>query len=66
MGTPMLPNSAIGRKISVRIRLTLAIVGVVFVILSTLLIISLNRRQPHDQLRYSPPATLFVPPEAGQ
>jgi hypothetical protein len=66
MGTTKPPNSAIGRKISVRIRLTLAIVGVVFVMLSTLLIISLNRRQPHDQLRYSPPATLFAPPEAGQ
>jgi len=66
MGTTKSPNSAIGRKISVRIRLTLAIVGVAFVMLSTLLIISLNRRQPHDQLRYSPPATLFAPPEAGQ
>ncbi|MCK5645706.1 MAG: hypothetical protein KAH97_02940 [Anaerolineales bacterium] len=66
MGTSKPPNSSIGRKISVRTRLTLAIVGVVFVLLSTLLLISLSRRQPHEQLRYSPPATLFAPPEAGQ
>lgn len=66
MGAIKPPNSAIGRKISVRIRLTLAIAGIVFVILSTLLLVSLNRRQPHDQLRFSPSATLFAPPEAGQ
>jgi hypothetical protein len=63
MGALKPSNVRVGRKFTLRIRLILAIAGIVLVLLSTLLLISLNRDLPHDQLRYSPPATLFAPPE---
>lgn len=61
---PSIPGS--GYKSSLRLRLNLAIVGIAFAILSALLLISLNQKPAHDQLRYSPPATLLAPPETGQ
>ena len=58
---PSIPR--VGRRVNYRLRLTLAVVGIAVVILSTAVLLYFNRPQPHDQLRYSPPATLLAPPE---
>jgi hypothetical protein len=66
MGTIRPPGSMREQKVSLKIRAMLAIVGIVLVLISTIILASLNRDQPRDTIRHSPPATLFAPPETDQ
>jgi hypothetical protein len=53
-----------GKKVfSLRVRLMLALVGILVVISSVLLLFILDQKPSHDQLRITPPPTLFAPPE---
>lgn len=48
---------------SIRLRIALAVFGLLIVLGSALLLTSLYRDQPHKKLHLTPPATLFVPPQ---
>jgi len=47
-----------------RTRRILAMVGLLLILVSILLLISIHKTPQHEQLRYDPPATLFAPPGA--
>jgi hypothetical protein len=44
-------------------RRILAVIGVLLILGSILVLISIHRTPPREQIRYDPPATLFEPPE---
>jgi hypothetical protein len=46
-----------------RVRRTLAFIGMLIILGSILILVSVQRAPQHEQLRYDPPATLFAPPE---
>jgi hypothetical protein len=46
-----------------RVRRTLAFIGILIILGSVLILVSVQRVPLHEQLRYDPPATLFAPPE---
>jgi hypothetical protein len=49
--------------ISRRVRRILAVIGLLLILGSILVLVSLHRTPEREQLRYDPPATLFAPPE---